>query len=77
MIQGFIFVPLTTATHDPIPREEMVNATSLFNVLRNIGGSIGIAGVTTHVARHTQSEINILTQYVNPYSTATQQVIAA
>jgi DHA2 family multidrug resistance protein len=73
---GFIFVPLTTATHDPIPKEEMGNATSLFNVLRNIGGSVGIAGATTMVARHTQSEINILGKYVNPYSPAAQQMIA-
>ena len=28
---------------DPIPREKMGNATSLFNLMRNIGGSIGIA----------------------------------
>jgi DHA2 family multidrug resistance protein len=74
---GFIFVPLTTATHDPIPREEMGNATSLFNVLRNIGGSVGIAGATTFVARRTQSEINVLIRNVTPYSAATQQMIAA
>jgi len=73
---GFIFVPLTTATHDPIPKEQMGNATSLFNVLRNIGGSVGIAGATTMVARHTQTEINILGKYVNPYNPAAQQMIA-
>lgn len=74
---GFIFVPLTTATHDPIPREEMGNATSLFNVLRNIGGSVGIAGVTTLVARHTQVQINNMVKFVNPYNMAAQQMIAA
>ena len=66
IVQGFsmglIFVPLTTVTHDPIPREQMGNATSLFNVMRNIGGSIGIAGVTTIVARQTQKNINVLRQ---------------
>jgi DHA2 family multidrug resistance protein len=72
---GFIFVPLTTATHDPIPREQMGNATSLFNVMRNIGGSIGIAGITTIVARSTQKNINILGANVNPYSAAAQQMM--
>src|SRR3989454_4747961 len=47
LIQGvgmsMLFVPLTTVTMDPIPRERMGNATSLFNLMRNIGGSIGIA----------------------------------
>ncbi|MFB3918288.1 MAG: DHA2 family efflux MFS transporter permease subunit [Terriglobales bacterium] len=72
---GFLFVPLTTVTHDPIPREQMGNATSIFNVMRNIGGSVGIAMVTTMFARHTQSNINILGAQVNPYTTATQQML--
>ena len=38
-----MFVPLTTISMDPIPRERMGNATSLFNLMRNLGGSIGIA----------------------------------
>ena len=38
-----LFVPLTTISMDPIPRERMGNATSLFNLMRNLGGSIGIA----------------------------------
>jgi DHA2 family multidrug resistance protein len=78
-IQGismaFIFVPLTTATHDPVPREQMGNATSIFNVMRNIGGSIGIASVTTIVARNTQSNINVLGANVSPYSASTRQML--
>src|SRR5947207_287723 len=46
LIQGIgmslLFVPLTTVAMDPIPRERMGNATSLFNLMRNICGSIGI-----------------------------------
>jgi DHA2 family multidrug resistance protein len=78
-IQGismaFIFVPLTTATHDPVPREQMGNATSIFNVMRNIGGSIGIASVTTIVARSTQANINVLGANVSPYSTSTREML--
>jgi MFS transporter, DHA2 family, multidrug resistance protein len=44
LIQGvgmsLLFVPLTTVAMDPIPREKMGYATSLFNLMRNIGGSI-------------------------------------
>jgi len=61
---GLLFVPLTTLTNGGIPREEMGNATSLFNLMRNMGASIGIAGVTTTVARHSQSHINILSAHV-------------
>src|SRR4029453_3005919 len=56
--QGFglsmLFVPLTTVSMDPIPRERMGNATSLFNLMRNIGGSIGIAVTGTMLARQQQ-----------------------
>jgi DHA2 family multidrug resistance protein len=71
---GLLFVPLTTVTNDPIPRHEMGNATSLFNLMRNIGASIGIASVTTIVARHTQAHTNDLTQFIsalNPAARAT------
>jgi len=65
---GFVFVPLTTATHDPISKEQMGNATSIFNVMRNIGGSIGIASVTTVVARAAQTNTRILGAHITPYN---------
>jgi DHA2 family multidrug resistance protein len=79
-IQGLsmalLFVPLTTITMDPIPKEKMGNATSIFNLMRNIGGSVGIANVTTVVARHTQMHINDLSAHVNPYSLNAQMTLS-
>jgi DHA2 family multidrug resistance protein len=76
-IQGIamscLFVPLTTITMDPIPKEEMGNATSIFNLLRNIGGSMGIAVSATMLSRNRQMHTNILGVHVNPYSFQTQQ----
>jgi DHA2 family multidrug resistance protein len=74
---GMLFVPLTTVTMDPIPKEEMGNATSLFNLMRNIGGSVGIAVVETMLERSRQTHINILGVHVNPYSTAARQMFEA
>jgi DHA2 family multidrug resistance protein len=71
---GFLFVPLTTITHDPIPKEQMGNATSLFNLMRNIGGSIGIAAVTTIVARQTQANINVLGKNASQYDPAARMM---
>jgi DHA2 family multidrug resistance protein len=48
---SFVFVPLATMTTATLSREEMGNATGLFNMLRNIGGSIGIAMATTAIIR--------------------------
>ncbi len=71
---ALLFVPLTTASMDPIPREEMGNATSIFNLMRNIGGSMGIAASTTMLERITQKNINILGAHVTPYSPQAQQM---
>ena len=57
---------------DPIPRERMGNATSLFNLMRNLGGSIGIAMTGTLLARKQQEYINIMGAHVTPYSPAAQ-----
>ncbi len=72
---GFVFVPLTTVTMDSIPNEKMGNATSIFNLMRNIGGSMGIALTTTIVARSEQHYTNFLGRDVTPYSLQTQTMI--
>ncbi len=64
---GLLFIPLTTITNDPIPRERMGNATSIFNLLRNIGGSVGIATSTTLLARNAQVHTNVLGGHVDAY----------
>ncbi len=72
LIQGaalaLLFVPLTTITMDPIPREAMGNATSIFNLMRNIGGSLGIAVATTILARRQQQHTSVLASHVDAYS---------
>ena len=76
LIQGMgmslLFVPLTTVTMDSIPRERMGNATSLFNLMRNIGGSIGIATTGTILARRQQAVTNVLGAHVTAYTPSAQ-----
>jgi DHA2 family multidrug resistance protein len=72
---GLLFVPLTTITNGPIPKEEMGNATSIFNLVRNVGASIGIASVTTMVARAEQHNTNVLGTHVNVWDPSTQTMI--
>ena len=67
MSLGLIFVPLTTISMDPIPKETMGNATSLFNLMRNIGGSVGIALSTTMLSRRAQANIALLGAHVTIY----------
>ena len=72
-----LFVPLTTISMDPIPRERMGNATSLFNLMRNLGGSIGIAMTGTLLARKQQEYVNVLGAHVTPYSQAARASLEA
>lgn len=51
---GFLFIPLTTLTMAGIRKEDMGNATAIYNLLRNLGGSFGVAFVTTMIARRAQ-----------------------
>ncbi len=67
LAMGFIFVPLTTATMGTLSNEQMGNATGLYNLMRNIGGSIGIAGATTMLARGAQRHQALLAQHLTPY----------
>jgi DHA2 family multidrug resistance protein len=80
LIQGvgmsLLFVPLTTVSMDPIPKERMGYATSLFNLMRNIGGSVGIATTGTLLARHNQAMTSMLGANVTAYDPATQQRFA-
>jgi len=80
LIQGvgmsLLFVPLTTVTMDAIPRERMGNATSLFNLMRNIGGSIGIAMTGTMLARTQQTTTAMLGANVTAYDPASRAMFA-
>ena len=67
-----IFVPLTTLTVGTLHKEEMGNATGLFNLMRNVGGSVGIALTTTMLARMSQVHQAILVGHLTPYDPAYQ-----
>ena len=51
---GLMFVPLSTTAVGTLRNEQIGNASGLFNLLRNIGGSVGISVVDTLVARRQQ-----------------------
>jgi DHA2 family multidrug resistance protein len=74
---GFLFIPLTTITLSSIPKEDMGNATAIYNLLRNLGGSFGVASVTTMLARRAQFHQFRLVEHLTPfdrvYQWSTQQ----
>ena len=67
---GFIFVPLTTMTMSHLRKQEIGNAAGIYNLMRNIGGSIGIACVTTLLVRGSQAHQNYLSANITATSPA-------
>jgi MFS transporter, DHA2 family, multidrug resistance protein len=72
---GCVFVPLSTTTMAFLKNEEIGNASGLYNLLRNIGGSIGISVVNTVVARHEQLHRNELAASLTPGRIAVSNAI--
>ena len=79
-IQGtgmaLLFVPLTTVAMAAIPPERMGNATSLFNLMRNMGGSMGIAVTATMLSRQRQAVGIVLGEHVTASDATTQAMLA-
>jgi DHA2 family multidrug resistance protein len=73
---AFLFVPINTMAFATVPREKMGSATGLINLARNIGGSSGIAIVTTLLARRTQFHQARLVAAFTPFSPAYTQALA-
>jgi len=69
--QGFVFVPLQTLALATIRMERLSNATAAYNVVRNFGGSVGIALVTTLLARRSQYHQSTLGSHVTVWSADT------
>jgi MFS transporter, DHA2 family, multidrug resistance protein len=69
---GFIFVPLSTLTLATIRREKLVNATAVYGMLRNVGGSVGIALTTTVLAQRSQFHQSTLVSHITPWDPETQ-----
>ena len=72
---GFLFVPLTTVTMSRIPKEELGNATSIFNLMRNLGGGVGIASISTMLSRSTQTQYKILGAHVSAFDARTRMLL--
>jgi MFS transporter, DHA2 family, multidrug resistance protein len=74
---SFIFVPLTTITMSQLAQQQIGNASGLYNLMRNLGGSIGIAFVTTMLARGAQVHQALMVGHLTPADPAFVQRLAA
>ncbi len=73
---GLIFVPLTNLALADLPMTQMHGGTGLFNLMRQLGGSVGIALSATLVQRFTAVHRADLLADVTQYSTVTAHRLA-
>lgn len=69
---GFTWVPLTTIAFGTLAPSQRNEATAIFNLLRNIGSSIGVAMVTALLTRNVQFMHARLVEHITPYDLATR-----
>lgn len=65
---AFLFVPINTASYTGIPPGKSNAVSALMNLSRNIGGSMGIAILTTVLSHRTQHHINTMGANTTAYS---------
>jgi MFS transporter, DHA2 family, multidrug resistance protein len=65
---GLIFIPMTTLSLGAVPKEDMGTASGLFNMVRTIGGSIGIAVLIAMLSSDSQIHQSYLSARVDPFS---------
>ncbi len=70
-----LFIPLMALSVASIQKEKMGNATSIFNLMRNIGGSFGIAIMTTFLARRNQFHQTRLVERINPANPEAREML--
>jgi DHA2 family multidrug resistance protein len=69
---SFVFVPISTAAYGTLRNDQIGNASGLFNLMRNVGGSIGISIATTLLARRADVHQNEIINHVPQTSLAFQ-----
>jgi DHA2 family multidrug resistance protein len=69
---GQVMVPLMTLTFSTLPTHFRTEGTGVYNLIRNVGGSIGISIAFTLLSRNTQINHAVLGAHISPYNQAMQ-----
>jgi DHA2 family multidrug resistance protein len=77
MALSLIFVPLTAITFATLKKEQLNNATGLFALMRNIGGSVGTSIMGTLLSRNAQTHQAYMVDHLNNFNHVYQQKFLA
>jgi DHA2 family multidrug resistance protein len=74
---AFLFVPIQTIAYSGVPVQKNNQVSGIMNLSRNLGGDIGIAAVTTLIARRSQAHQARLSTHTTAYNPAYQAKLQA
>jgi DHA2 family multidrug resistance protein len=64
----FLFIPLSAVSYVGLPPDRSNEASALFNLMRNLGGSVGVSFVTNMLAERTQFHHARLAEHITAYN---------
>ncbi len=73
---AFLFVPISSITYSTLPRRLNGDASSLYVMLRNVAGSIGISLATAGIVQRTQVRQSYLAEHLQPFNPAYNDTLA-
>ncbi len=72
---AFLFVPINTVAYAGLPAGKNNNASALINLMRNVGGSTGIAVCTAMLSQRSQFHQSRLVEHLTPYDFGARQYL--
>ncbi len=72
----FCFLPINTLALGTLPPAEVKNASGLYNLMRNLGGAIGLAVANTLMIQLNKQHYAVLRERVTPGSAQAQDLLA-
>jgi DHA2 family multidrug resistance protein len=72
----FLFIPISTVSYSDVPANRTNQASSLINVARNLGGSIGVSLANNEIMTRSQFHQARLSEHAVPSSSSFQDTVA-
>jgi DHA2 family multidrug resistance protein len=67
---GFVFIPLSTVAFQTLDPRYRTEATGLFNLVRNLGSSVGVSIMAARLSSNVQANHAVLAEHVNAFNPA-------
>lgn len=74
---GLVSIPLFTLAFTTLSKEQTPDGSGIFNLMRNLGGSVGIAIISTIMAEEAQEAWNQMGGHINPFNAALPKYLSA